>query len=74
MKEECRAVRGKSNEPLRCRRTRRTGGPPDVQVHDSNGVGAPRREAHPGLPEGKKSRPVVVVIAGLLCNYPAAAT
>ena len=52
----------------------RRGGPPDARAPDPNVIGAPRREAHPGLPEGKKSRPAVVVIAGLLCNYPAAAT
>ncbi len=31
-----------------------------------NAVGAPHRGAPPGRPEGKKSRPAVVVIAGLL--------
>jgi hypothetical protein len=48
--------------------------PPDAQVHDHNVVGATRRGARPGRQGGKKSSPAVVVIEGLLCNYPAAAT
>jgi hypothetical protein len=45
--------------PTSCsnRRGHRTGGPPDAQVHDSNGVGAARREAHPGRPGGTKAGP-----------------
>ena len=37
---------------------------------DSNMVGAPRREARPGRPEGKKAGPQSKMIASLLFIYP----
>ena len=47
--------------------------PLDAQVHDSNGVGAPRRGARPGRQGAKKQARSLMKIAGLLCNYPAIA-
>ena len=51
--EECRGKREeRDGRAARIRRGRTTGGPPELRIPDSNAVGASRRQAHPGRPEG----------------------